>query len=99
MEHIVSDKEHLVYWEKFDEPKIITNIFGKEEKITGEWKCDNPLVEKAWFILGHGIYEEDKNLYMNLLLLLKDGTRKDFKVTNLDDQEQAIKWLQSIQNQ
>ncbi len=98
MEHIVSDKKPLVYWHKYDEPKKVINFFGKEEIITGEYKCDNPLVERAWYWGSIGYQRDNSVAISRLSFILKDGTRKDFDQTENDHMQQAEKWLQEIEN-
>lgn len=89
----------LVYWHKYDEPiKHYDDFLKKEVEITGEWKCDNPLVEKGWFIGYLNPIHPEEGVKEKLMLLLKDGARNEFNIGHADNQQEAIDWLNSIQN-
>ncbi len=99
MEHIVSDKKPLVYWHEYDEPMKCVDAKTLEERwLKGEYRCDNPLVGKVWFI-GHLDKFNNNELVMGLEILLKNGEIGSFKVKNNNDLEEAEKWLQSIEKQ
>lgn len=87
----------LVYWHTYEEPKKWVDSRGVEREDTGEWRSDHPLVESVWITGGFSPKKSDTNVYSWCNILLKDGTRKDFKSKSIIEFEEAENWLYSLE--
>lgn len=82
----------LIYLNENKEP-----VYFEGLKIIDKYRCSNPLVFRVWFWAMASVIKE-KEVQVNLEVMLHDGTRETFKVKNEQDTEEAEKWLQLIKN-
>jgi len=73
-----------VYYKKYEIPiPYIDKITGKQHFKEGELVCEHPLVEKVW-AYGTLSMKDNGEAEMWSALIMKDGSRKEFKETNCD---------------
>lgn len=92
----------LIYFEKYDEPKIFEEKIGNKiyiRKVEGEWKSKHPEIEKAVMLGGFSGTKENKEMIAMWNVILKTGARNVFRIHNLEDYSESfdriIKWIES----
>jgi hypothetical protein len=71
-----------IYLHKFGEPlKFIEKVNGKEYHriVSFELRCDDPRVERVWEYGGASLSEGDLKMYNWTSILMKDGSRIEYK--------------------
>ena len=77
--------------------ETITSYLSYQKRVVTDIVCSHPKVSRVWLTGSTSALQSDTTMYINLHMILKDGSRKDFHSDNYDKViEEAENFLKSL---